>query len=69
MIIIETPGCTVRMDGDDLDADEVLIVWQSVRDRLHAEAVTGIRGGSVTGFVIEQADESLNNLLPGGGTR
>jgi hypothetical protein len=73
MIIIETSACTVRMDGEDLDHEEVLLVWQSVRDRVRAEAIedaarpSRISGGSVAGFVIEQADEGLNDRLPGGG--
>lgn len=73
MVIIETPGCTVRVDGDAVDRDEVLKLWTTVHGRLRSEAQidrlspSRLDGGSVTGFVVEQADESLNDRLPGGG--
>lgn len=77
MVIIETPGLTVRLDGEaspDLP-DQALALFREVsaglakQRRAEALAPTEVRGGSVTGFVIEPADESLHDLLPGGWVR
>lgn len=75
LIIIETAGCTVRVDGEALNLAEVLSAWHVVRDRVRAEAnedaarPSRLNGGSVSGFAIEHSDEGLHDKLPGGWVR
>jgi hypothetical protein len=66
--VIESPGLTVRLDcspGAIGLGGQALKLWRAALSDL-ASARSEINGGSVTGFVIEQGAEELNDHFPGG---
>lgn len=69
MVIIETPALTVRLDGAGDLVAIALRTWREVYADLQQSAAAQrpeIRGGSVSGFQLEQATEALTERLPGG---
>jgi hypothetical protein len=64
VVVIETPRLTIRVEGPNVDSSQVVELFTGLYGKLCAER-SEIRGGSVSGFQIEQATEELNSRLPG----
>lgn len=65
-IEIVTANASVVLDGVGATEARAYALWASVRRHQLSNERSRLTGGSVNGFQIEQADEGLNNRLPGG---